>query len=253
MSGGMATPELLVVSPGSFASALAERVELEVAAAIGRHGGCSLALTGGSVGEALFPELLRRQGKRASHRSDALDWSRVEIFWGDERAVPRHDPLSNFKQAYDLWISKSQIPPSNIHPMDPIGGELASCARKYEVVLRQRLAGSLGLDVLLLGVGPDGHVCSLFPQHPVLGEETRWVTEIEDSPKAPRERLTLTLPAIFASHTVIVAASGESKAMALAEAQGGHGSSPLARVLRGSERVVLILDESAASRLSSRD
>lgn len=242
----MAAPELHVVSAGSFALALCDRLELEVVAALKHKGSCSVALTGGSVGDALFPELLRRQAGTQSDEHRSPDWSLVQIFWGDERAVPREDPLSNFKQAQDLWLGQSTVPPTNIHPMDPIAGELESSARKYEAVLRHTSASASGLDVLLLGVGPDGHVCSLFPGHPVLDEATHWVRGVSDSPKPPADRLTLTLPAIFASRTVVVAASGEGKAAAIAQARSGHSDSPLAQVLQGSERVVLVLDKSAA-------
>src|SRR5262249_18355181 len=118
--------------------------------------------------------------------------------------------------------------------------------------LEQLLGRPPRLDFVLLGVGPDGHVCSLFPGHPLLAEERRWVAAIDDSPKPPPRRLTLTLPVLAAAELVVVAALGEGKAEVVRESVEEPASRlPLALVTRGSRRMLFLLDPGAAGRLRS--
>jgi 6-phosphogluconolactonase len=123
------------------------------------------------------------------------------------------------------------------------GADLEKAARAYEADLVSALGTPPRLDLALLGVGPDGHVCSLFPGHPLLRERTRRVAAIEDAPKPPPRRLTLTLPALWDTELLVVAALGETKAAAMGEALTDPASLlPVAQAIRGARRVAVLLD-----------
>jgi 6-phosphogluconolactonase len=125
--------------------------------------------------------------------------------------------------------------------------DLERAAAAYADEMARVLGTPPRLDLVLLGVGPDGHVCSLFPRHPLLREERLWVAAVEDAPKPPRRRLTLTLPALKAAELVVVAALGRAKARAVRAALDDPGSSlPLALVTRQARRVLYLLDAEAA-------
>ena len=150
----------------------------------------SLAVPGGSVAESFFPRLA----------SLDLDWDRVLVFFGDERAVAPDDPASNARLARDLWLDRAPIPLANVHRMRAEGEDLDAAARAYERVLLDVLGDPPRLDLALLGMGPDGHVCSLFPGHPALDETERYVLPVLDAPKPPPRRVTLTLLALSLIH-----------------------------------------------------
>jgi 6-phosphogluconolactonase len=191
--------------------------------ALEHRGAFHLAVPGGSVATLLFPAFAEA----------ALDWSRVHVWWVDERRVPLDHPDSNFKVAQELWLSKV---PAVVHPF--------VSDSEYEQAL------PAPLDVALLGVGPDGHVASLFPGHPALAETGKRALRIDDSPKPPPQRLTLTLPELCAAHEVWVLVTGAAKAQMVAEALGPDSPLPVARVLReATERVRLWLDPEAAALL----
>src|SRR6185503_14273881 len=140
---------------------------------------------------------------------------------------------------------------SRIHRLPADGADLDAAARAATAVLTQVLGTPPRLDAALLGVGPDGHVCSLFPGHPLLAEHRRWVAPVTDSPKPPSRRLTMTLPALWAAGIVIIVATGEAKAEVIREAVDNRGSQlPLALVARGARRVAFVLDHGAAQALA---
>jgi 6-phosphogluconolactonase len=198
------------------------------------RGAFAIALPGGSVAAILFPDLARAQ----------CDWSRVHFYWGDERAVPPDHPDSNYGLARKLWLGPAGVPDGNVHRMPADTPDLAQAARAYEDEMDR------APDIALLGMGPDGHVCSLFPGHPLLRERERRVAAIEDSPKPPPRRLTLTLPALWAAEVLVVAALGEGKAEAMRAALQDPGSElPVALALRGARRALVLLDPAAAGRL----
>jgi 6-phosphogluconolactonase len=204
------------------------------------RGAFAIALPGGSVAAILFPDLARAQ----------CDWSRVHFYWGDERAVPPDHPESNYGLARKLWLDPAGVPDGNVHRMPADAPDLMQAARAYQEEMDRALGGS-ALDIALLGVGPDGHVCSLFPGHPLLGERERRVAAIEDSPKPPPRRLTLTLPALWAADVLVVAALGEGKAEAMRDALQDPGCAlPVALALRGARRALVLLDPAAAGRLT---
>lgn len=230
-------PEVIVDTAPRLAERLAERFAAEAAEAIAARGSFSFALTGGSLGPAFFPRLARVP----------LDWSRTDAFWGDERAVPPTSPDSNYRLARELWLEPAAVPAARVHRMEGEANDLAAAAAAYADELEQLLGSPPRLDLALLGVGADGHVCSLFPGHPLLREDRRWAAALEDAPKPPPGRLTLTLPTLAAARLVVVVALGAAKAPAVREALERRGSTlPLALLTARARRVLFLLDGAAA-------
>jgi 6-phosphogluconolactonase len=233
--------ETLVDKTSLLADALAARFEEEGRRALAARGAFTVALPGGSVATTFFPRLARA----------GVDWSRTDFFWGDERAVPPAHPESNYGVARALWLDPAGVPADGIHRMEADAPDPARAAAEYEAILERRAGRPPRLDLVLLGVGPDGHVCSLFPGHPLLGERERWVAVVEDSPKPPSRRLTLTLPALAAARLVIVAVLGRGKAEAVRAALEDAASAlPLALVARQAAQAWFLLDPEAARNLS---
>ena len=233
--------ERIVDKPDVLREALAARFEREERQAQAARGRFAIALPGGSVARLFFPRL-------AAVR---LDWSRADFFWGDERAVPPSHPDSNYGLARALWLDPAGVPAESIHRLIADAPDLAGAADTSSDELVRVLATPPRLDLALLGAGPDGHVCSLFPGHALLREERRWVAAIQDAPKPPPRRLTLTLRTLGAARLIVVAALGEEKAAAVREALEDETSgAPLAIVARRAQRIVFVLDPAAASLLA---
>jgi 6-phosphogluconolactonase len=233
-------PDLHVDRALGLSVRLVSLIEDQAERAQAGRGVCAIALPGGSVASIFFPDLARAQ----------CDWTRTAFFWGDERAVPPDDPESNYRVARRLWLEPANVPERRVHRMPAEAPDLTAAARAYEDEMARVLGAPPRLDVALLGVGPDGHVCSLFPGHPLLDERTRLVAAVEDSPKPPPRRLTLTLPALWAAEVVVVAALGDSKAAVLRAALEDAASElPVAQAIRGARRAVVLLDPPAASLL----
>jgi 6-phosphogluconolactonase len=234
-------PEIHVDHAPALAARLARVLEEESERAMARRGFCALALPGGSVAAIFFPELARAQ----------CDWSRMLFFQGDERAVPPDDPESNDRIARDLWLIPAGVPPANVHRMPADDPDPGRAAREYEALLTRALGTPARLDVALIGVGPDGHVCSLFPGHALLEERRRLVSAISDAPKPPPRRLTLTLPMLWNAELLVVAALGDAKAAVMRDAIDDRSSPlPVALALRGARRAMVLLDPPAAGRLA---
>jgi 6-phosphogluconolactonase len=230
-------PEVIVDSLQALPDRLNSLFMQEARRALAVRGSFAIAIPGGSVAHTFFPSLAKLP----------LDWSRTTFFWGDERAVPASHPESNYGIARAQWLDQAEVPAANIHRMQADVPDLEQSATDYA----EQMMGVLGtpprLDLVLLGVGQDGHVCSLFPGHALLREEERWVAPIEDSPKPPRRRLTLTLPTLEAAELIVVAAFGRSKAPAVHLALHDPPSSlPLALVTRRARRAFFLLDPEAA-------
>lgn len=191
---------------------------------------------------------------------DSIDWSKWNVFWLDERVVPKDHPDSNYLLAYDNFLSKVSIPPGNVYAInDALSAEGA--ADDYETCLRHLVkTGTLSVseassfpkfDLMLIGMGPDGHVASLFPGHPLLEESTKWVTYIKDSPKPPPERITFTFPVINSSAHVALVITGANKAHPVHVALGNGenaGMLPIQMVSPEGE-LSWFLDKEAASKL----
>jgi len=235
------TIEIVVGSLQDLNDACARQFEEAAASAVRERGRFAVALPGGSVATTFFPRLARAR----------VDGSRTDFFWVDERAVPPSDPESNYGVAERLWLTPGRVAAERVHRMPADTSDLESAADSYAEELSPLLGDPPRLDVALLGMGPDGHVGSLFPGHPLLREERRWVAAILDSPKPPPRRLTLTLPVLHAADLLIVAAMGEAKAEVVRRAiEDSTSALPVALALRGARRALFLLDRPAASRLS---
>ncbi|MBB2990497.1 6-phosphogluconolactonase [Mycolicibacterium iranicum] len=231
----------------ALVAATGDRLVEAINAAISARDQATIVLTGGGTGIGLL--------KRVGERSAEIDWSKVHIYWGDERFVAADDDERNEKQAREALLDHVGIPDANVHPMAPSDGEfgdaLDAAAEAYSQVLAE--AGpdpTPSFDVHLLGMGPEGHVNSLFPDTAAVRESLRYVVGVTDSPKPPPVRITLTLPAIQRSREVWLVVSGEGKADAVAAAIGGAApiDIPAAGAV-GTEATVWLLDEAAASKL----
>jgi 6-phosphogluconolactonase len=230
-------------------AAAGERLIGVIEAAVAARGQALIVLTGGGNGNRLM-SYLAAQAKR-------VDWTKVHLFWGDERYVAPDDDERNDKQAREALLNHIDIPARNVHAMpardSEFGSDLAAAALSYEQLLAANAESgdpAPNFDVHLLGVGPEGHVNSLFPDSPAVRETTRLVVGVEDSPKPPPLRITLTLPAIQRSREVWLLVSGAEKADAVAAAVGGADpvSIPAAGAV-GREQTVWFLDSEAAAKI----
>lgn len=201
----------------------------------------TLAVSGGSVATTFFP------GWAAGR---VVDWAATHVFWADERAVAPTDPDSNYGLARSLWLDPAGAPADRVHRMPADEPDLDRAARDYADAIARVVGPSRVIDLVLLGIGPDGHVASLFPGHALLAETARAVAGVTDSPKPPPRRMTLTLPTLTAARTVVIAAFGAGKAGIVREAVTDPASRlPAALVARGSQRAIWLLDQAAASQL----
>ncbi|MGH3004225.1 MAG: 6-phosphogluconolactonase [Gaiellaceae bacterium] len=220
----VALPELRVVDDPAttVGELLADRARM----------GGSIVLTGGSVGRAY---------ERAAER--ARDWGRVSLWWGDERCVPPDDELSNYRLAKETLLDRIEVAPRAVHR---IRGELAPADAAAE--LDAELEG-VELDLLLLGLGPDGHLASLFPGSPQLKVEDRRATSGPAGLEPWVDRVTMTLPTIRSASRIVFIVSGAGKADAVARAFGGEIDEdvPASLTRLAPVRVEVFLDEAAAS------
>ncbi|WP_333891453.1 6-phosphogluconolactonase [Mycolicibacterium gadium] len=233
----------------ALVAAAGDRLVGAITDAISRRDRALIVLTGGGTGTGLL--------KRVREQADGIDWSKVHLFWGDDRFVPADDDERNEKQAREALIDHVDIPAANVHAMAPsgaaFGDDLGAAASAYEQVLADNAdegQSEPDFDVHLLGMGPEGHINSLFPDTDAVRETKRLVIGVTDSPKPPPRRITLTLPAVQRSREVWLVVSGEAKADAVAAAIGGASpvDVPSAGAV-GREATVWLLDESAASKL----
>jgi 6-phosphogluconolactonase len=220
---------------GAAATAIVETLAARIAA-LGR---ASLGLSGGRTPVATYRALA------AEPLRTMADWTRVRIYFADERAVPPTDPESNFRLARETLIGPLRIPPTRVHRMKGEYAELEAAVEEYETHLTEPI------DALVLGIGEDGHVASLFPGTPLVSESLRRVALVTDSPKPPARRLTLTARALAEAGRVLVLATGAEKAAAVARAFEGDGAprEVPARLVRERD---WYLDRAAAAKLSAR-
>ncbi|MET9497478.1 6-phosphogluconolactonase [Streptomyces sp. NPDC006552] len=247
-----AAPQLVVHRDKELmAQAAAARLITKIVDAQAARGHASVVLTGGRNGNGLLAALA------AAPARDAVDWRRLDLWWGDERFLPDGDPERNYTQAREALLDSVPLDPDRVHPMPASDGayEPDAAAEVYAA----ELATAAGpedhgpvpaFDVLMLGVGPDTHVASLFPELPAVHETERTVIAVRGAPKPPPNRITLTLPAIRAAREVWLLAAGEDKAKAAAIALSGAGEvqAPAAGAY-GRSRTLWLLDAAAASQL----
>ncbi|PWG58900.1 6-phosphogluconolactonase [Bifidobacterium catulorum] len=243
--------------------ALASRFLLKISDRLAKRQRVDVALTGGTDGIAMLRTVA------SSPLSTAVDWSRVHLWWGDERFVPEDDPDRNARQAREAWfgelVKNGQMPESHIHemPADTRSEEelanateednydvVTKAAKSYEHEIVKALGKKQAFDIALFGVGPDGHFASLFPNHPVLrshDKKTR-VIGITDSPKLPPMRISLTVPFIRRCRRVWVFASSPRKAEAVGKALDGYNNPHVPSSFAGGDKETLwLLDRDAAA------
>lgn len=247
-----AAPQLVVHRDKELmAQAAAARLITKIVDAQAARGYASVVLTGGRNGNGLLTALSSAPAK------DAIDWSRLDLWWGDERFLPDGDPERNYTQAKEALLDSVPLNPARVHPMPASDGvyEVDAAAEMYAAELTAAAGpedhGPVPtFDVLMLGVGPDTHVASLFPELPAVRETERSVVGVHGAPKPPPVRITLTLPAIRSAREVWLLAAGEDKANAAAIALSGAGEvqAPAAGAY-GRARTLWLLDAAAASQL----
>ncbi|MCW2572354.1 MAG: pgl2 [Frankiales bacterium] len=233
-----------------LAAAVAARLLTRLVDAQAVRGTASVVLTGGGVGIASLAAV------RASAARAAVDWQRVDVWWGDERFVPTDDDRRNERQARKALLDSLDLDPLRVHPMaasdGPDGDDADAAAARYADELAEAAptdADVPAFDVLLLGMGPEGHVASIFPESPAAHDE-RTALAVHGCPKPPPTRITMGFSAINAAREVWMIVAGEDKAPAVAMALGGAGRVQLpAAGVAGHAQTLWLLDEPAASRL----
>ncbi|MGH3852599.1 MAG: 6-phosphogluconolactonase [Pseudonocardiaceae bacterium] len=250
----MSRPDLVVHATAEvLAAAVAARLVTRIVDIQTACGSASLVLTGGGIGIAVLRELASTQA------AAAVDWHRLDIYWGDERFLPGGHPERNETQAREALLDGVDVDPARVNPMgasDGVWGEnLDAAARAYEDLLHSRLrpedhGPAPSFDICCLGIGEEGHVASVFPGSPASYETERAVTGVRGAPKPPPTRITLTLPAIRCAAEVWLIASGPTKAAAVLMALRGAGEVQLpAAGATGRRRTLWLLDRAAAAKL----
>jgi 6-phosphogluconolactonase len=246
----VSAPEIHVYATAeALAEAVAVRLTEQLAAVQAQGRVPSVALTGGTIADRVHRALVEVS-------ADRLDWSLVDVWWGDERFVPASSGDRNARQAREALLDHVPVSPERVHELPASDGPagLEEAARWYGEQLRRHPGDRF--DVVMLGVGPDGHVASLFPRFPQLLVDDAIAVGVSGSPKPPPQRLSLTFPALNRSREVWFVASGTEKAEAVARATatGDRAADPYevpAAGVHGQERTLWFLDEQAASGLSS--
>lgn len=235
MSAG---PRLVIAAHlAELVEAAASHIRGAAATAVAARGRFRIALAGGSTPRALYPLLVQ-----------GVDWSRADIFFGDERAVGPTDPQSNYRMARETLLDPAGVLPANVFRWRGEDPDLEAAARDYQEALT-RNASVPWLDLALLGLGPDGHTASLFPGTTALTEESRLAVAV-DVPQHGTRRLTLTYPALCGAREVCFLITGGDKAQALAAVVGDGGSRlPAARIMHSAGPVTVFCDQAAAGDL----
>jgi 6-phosphogluconolactonase len=235
-------PEVVIDAPQALAHLFADLFSAQARAAIAAGRQFSCALPGGSVAETFFPVLARAP----------VAWDQVEFFWGDERAVGPNDPESNYGLAKRLLLDPVRADPRRVHRIAGESDDLEAAARAYEQEMVRVLGDPPCIDLVVLGLGPEGHVCSLFPGAPLLRERVRRVAAITDSLKPPPRRITFTMLPLELARAICIAGFGDSKAEAIrATMKDPESQIPVALAKRAARRVFILIDQAAAGLLRS--
>ncbi|MGY1603220.1 6-phosphogluconolactonase [Geodermatophilus sp. SYSU D00815] len=250
---GRPAPDV-VIEPDAdrLARAVASALVARLAAAQAVHGTASVVLTGGGIGTAV---LERVAGLAEEPEREVVDWTAVDVWWGDERFVPAGSDDRNELGARRALLDRVGVPPERVHamPASDAGFDTPEAAAEWYAG-QLAAAGDDGLprfDVLLLGVGPEGHVASIFPDSPAATDE-RTVVPVRDCPKPPPTRVSLGFAAINAAEEVWLLVSGEGKADAVARGVAGAEPAELpAGAVRGRRATRWLLDAAAASKLGA--
>ncbi len=239
-------PSTVLVHPSrdSLADAAAARLVVALVDALGQREVAHVSMTGGSMGSQIVRSLAAEPARAA------VDWSRVHVWWGDERYLPAGDPDRNDTQNSEAGLDTLGLDPEHVHrvPGPDTTASAEEAAERYADTLRR--SGSGAFDVMVLGVGPDGHVASLFPHHPAAGTTGTPTTAVHDSPKPPPTRVSMTRECLERSREVWFLVAGADKADAVRRGVTGSPfeETPAAHV-HGEERTLWLLDPDAASEL----
>jgi 6-phosphogluconolactonase len=229
----------------ALADAAAARLVIALLDAQSRGSEAQVALTGGSMGSAIIASVTKVPGR------SAVDWARVRVWWGDERYLPAGDPDRNDTQNDDAGLSALGLDPAKVHRVagPDVSESAEASAEAYALTVREHGQGAF--DVVLLGVGPDGHVASLFPHHPAQRTTDAVAVAVHDSPKPPPDRVSLTFECLERSREVwfLVAGADKADAVAAALAPGADRWDVPAAGVRGSEATLWLVDADAASGL----
>ncbi|WP_375498804.1 6-phosphogluconolactonase [uncultured Jatrophihabitans sp.] len=256
MSAPANKPEVVLhPDADALAQRTAERTVATLGLALAEREYAHLVITGGSILEAVLA------GLPAATDAAPVDWSRVHVWWGDERYVPAGDDDRNDRPAMAKAFDHLPVEAGHLHPMPAadasFGDDLDAAADSYATELAALASDGNDVsvpafDVVLLGLGPDGHCASLFPGHPGTRVLDAAVIGVRDSPKPPPNRLSLTFPALDAAREIWFIASGDGKADAVARALGGAPREEVPSAgPRGTERTLWLLDTAAAAKLPS--
>jgi 6-phosphogluconolactonase len=232
---------LVVVSPDAdtLAATVAARLAIAIIDAQAERGSASIVLTGGRIAAKVLGTL------KDLPAAQSIDWPKVDLWWGDERFLPAGDPDRNETQARAALLDALPLDPARVHAMPPSDGPDGDDATTAAARYARELGDRPHFDVLMLGVGEDGHVASLFPGHPVLNETGTAVATF-NSPKPPPTRITLTMPTIQTADEVWLVAAGPDKTKSVGAALNGDKSLPAAHAT-GTSRTLWLLDAQAAA------
>jgi 6-phosphogluconolactonase len=235
----------VVSTAAALAEEAAQRVLSIAAEAIGSRGRFTMALAGGTTPRGLYLRLAAEPFRAR------VDWARTWIFQGDERCVPPSDPESNYLMAYESLLSRVPVPPGQLFRIHGEEKDSALAAAQYESELRTTFAPApVRFDLILLGMGVDGHVASLFPGSPALGENDRLVTAVEVRAATVALRITMTLAVLNAARHVLFLVAGPEKVRSLTDALRNPASTlPAARVRPTDGTLHWLVDRAAATSL----
>lgn len=243
----MAPDPVVVVHPSkqALADAAGARLVVALVDAVAARGEAHVGLTGGSMGSAVISSLCAVPGHTA------IDWAKVHLWWGDERYLPAGDPDRNDTQNDEAGLASLPLDAAHVHRV--AGPDSADSAEASAAAYGQALQdqGSGQFDVVLLGVGPDGHVASLFPHHEAQGAQGTPAVAVHDAPKPPPDRVSLTFECLSRTREVwfLVAGSDKADAVAAALAPGADRWDVPAVGPRGDERTRWLVDADAAAAL----
>lgn len=247
----MTNERRVIVHPdkASLAAAVAARFITKAVDLIAEFDEASVVLTGGTMGFAVLDAI------NQSPARDSVDWSRVNVWWGDERWLPAGDPERNETQAREALLDHVPLDPARVHPFaaSDSGVELDAASDVYAAEIAANAPANATMphfDITFLGVGPDGHIASLFPDRGGIREREKSVISVRNSPKPPPERLSLTLPSINSSARVWLVVAGADKASALGLILAGASINEVpAAGVQGRRKTLFFVDAEAAAQV----
>ncbi|OLC16910.1 MAG: 6-phosphogluconolactonase [Candidatus Rokubacteria bacterium 13_1_40CM_69_27] len=243
------TDVAVFADPGALADATAQTIVREAAAAVAARGRFLVALAGGATPRETYARLA------LPPRSEAMPWPRTFVFFGDERCVPPQHPESNYRMAHEMLLGKVAIPPSQVFRLRGESDDPEAAAAEYGRTLAEVFGTRRGeiprFDLILLGMGLDGHTASLFPGSPALKEIFRPVAGVHAAAAAIPQRLTLTFPVLNAAACVVFIVAGAEKAKAVKAVLADGAMLPAGMVRPENGRLLWLVDRAAAALLKA--